>query len=276
MLHSLYSVRDAIEDLYQGMQRLRENSDELVAIGSSAPASAGAAQVVAVQGANAHRGDDARDKASDQHESKGIGGVDKQCSEGMGYAPSPAQSSPRHQAYAPGKASRRHVGPLCRAPQQGGIVGNAGKGRPGVHLAGRAGNSAVSNGRQQARDKRPARTGKTRLCVHAHSAGAGACAQRSQLAGRDKGKLAGAVQAKAMPLISRHVNVGKAISRSRTQVRPPTVVATARALSSAQGMCWPVCWGVRGEKFGVGRVGLCALASCHAGFCMVSTCVYLD
>ena len=84
------------------------------------------------------------------------------------------------------------------------------------------------------------------------------------------------MQAKAMPVMSRHVNVGKAISRSRTQVRPPTVVATARALSSAEGMCWPVWWGVRGEKFGVGRGGLCALACCHAGLCMVSTCVYLD
>ena len=272
MLHLLYSVRDGLEDVFEGMQRLRGN------IGSSAPASAGAAQVVDAQGGNKHRGDDARDKASDQHGSKGIGGVDKQCSEGMGYAPPPAQGSPRRQAHAPGKASRRHVAPLCRAPQQGGIVGDAGKGRPGVHLAGRAGNKAVSNGRQQARDKRPARTGKTRLCVHAHSAGAGAgaCTQRSQLAGRDKGKLAGAVQAKAMPVMSRHVNVGKAISRSRTQVRPPTVVATARALSSAEGMCWPVWWGVRGEKFGVGRGGLCALACCSAGLCIVSTCVYLD
>ena len=84
------------------------------------------------------------------------------------------------------------------------------------------------------------------------------------------------MQAKAMPVMSRHVNVGKAISRSRTQVRPPTVVASARALSSAEGMCWPVWWGVRGEKFGVGRGGLCALACCSAGLCIVSTCVYLD
>ena len=99
--------------------------------------------------------------------------------------------------------------------------------------------------------------------------------QRSQLAGRDKGKLAGAVsQGDASDVASRECR--ESHSRSRTQVRPPTVVASARALSSAEGMCWPLWWGVRGEKFGVGRGGLCALACCHAGLCMVSTCVYLD